>query len=934
MVRAGADFSGLKKGMENAQKSVKNFKNNVNAHMAHVGKSMKDAQKHTHGFVSMYKDMVKMSLVMGAVAATFAPFAVMGDGVKDAMKFEAQMGTLSETLGSSMKDFVNWQNTVGASLGYSKMQSAELANTLSLNFKQIATSQKDLMEKTTKMMETAAIIANKRGMAMTEVSDRIRSAMNQEADGADELGVNVRVTAIEQSKAYQQMANGTPWADLSTNMQKAILYHHILQSVSANLGDTLQNNTAMKMAVFTATLGDVKLALGQAFLPILNVVLPVLSGFMRKIETALQYVAAFTRALFGGGSVIKQQKSQISATNDQAAAVSGLGDAIKQTGKDTKKAAKEAKGSVAAFDEINQLADSAGSSGDSGGGGDAGGGGGVGASLPLVEGGQTEGVFAKVSKKAQEFAEKVKKFFKPLGNVFKEVYKAVKEYLLEKFEYIAKFWRENSEQMGQAWKNFLKIMKPIVKFIVKLIWNDIKGAIDGIIDVVLGFLKIFTGVFTGDWKKVWEGCKDVFKGAIKAILNILDLMLIGKAFKAIKGFGSLAIDFFKKIGPNLNTLWTKGLSLIKSGTKSYFDNVWIYIKGKFTMMIAKFKEYSGQLWEALKSKFSSVYAWFKTNVTDKIVSVFVNVKNTVASKAADIWNAIKGKFKDVYTWFKTNLSDKLVTVLTNVKSLVATKANDIWSAIKGKFKDCYNWFKTNITDKLISILSNAKTSAATKAGDIWSAIKGKFRDVYNWFNTNVTGKIGSVLTNAKNTIANKAGDIWSSIKGKFHDVYDWFKRNVADKISGVLTTITWGVSDGFKGTVIGVINHAIDLINGMLSKLNSALQYIDGHLLPGNAIPNIPQIPKLAKGGITNGPTLALIGDNPGGQEVVSPLDKLEGLIASAVGTAVMSANRFNNSGPAGDIVIKVDGTTLARVMKPYLEKENKRSGKPVIVTT
>ena len=37
-------------------------------------------------------------------------------------------------------------------------------------------------------------------------------------------------------------------------------------------------------------------------------------------------------------------------------------------------------------------------------------------------------------------------------------------------------------------------------------------------------------------------------------------------------------------------------------------------------------------------------------------------------------------------------------------------------------------------------------------------------------------------------------------------------------------------------------------------------------------------VPALAEGGITTGPTLALIGDNPGGREAVIPLDRMGGL--------------------------------------------------------
>src|SRR4051794_4018019 len=95
MVRAGADFSGMQKGMRQAQNYLVAFKGRVGKLVAGIGETM---------------------------AGIGAGFTIK-DGIQDAMKFEAQMGTLSESLGDSMKDFVKWQNTVGASLGYSKKQS-------------------------------------------------------------------------------------------------------------------------------------------------------------------------------------------------------------------------------------------------------------------------------------------------------------------------------------------------------------------------------------------------------------------------------------------------------------------------------------------------------------------------------------------------------------------------------------------------------------------------------------------------------------------------------------------------------------------------------------------------------------------------------------------------------------------------------------------
>jgi len=122
---------------------------------------------------------------IAGVAGVLGGGMLLGSSIQDAMRYESLMATLGESLGASRKDFEKWQATVGRSMGYSRLQSAETASLLSLNFKKIATSQADLTNKTMKMMEVAAVISNKRGMTMQETSDRIRSAMNGEADGAN-----------------------------------------------------------------------------------------------------------------------------------------------------------------------------------------------------------------------------------------------------------------------------------------------------------------------------------------------------------------------------------------------------------------------------------------------------------------------------------------------------------------------------------------------------------------------------------------------------------------------------------------------------------------------------------------------------------------------------------------------------------------------------
>jgi hypothetical protein len=68
-------------------------------------------------------------------------------------------------------------------------------------------------------------------------------------------------------------------------------------------------------------------------------------------------------------------------------------------------------------------------------------------------------------------------------------------------------------------------------------------------------------------------------------------------------------------------------------------------------------------------------------------------------------------------------------------------------------------------------------------------------------------------------------------------------------------------------------------------------------------IPHI-SIPKLAGGTVTNGPMLALIGDNPGGREVVRSVDSYDAELRRAYETGQRDAVPRRG---AGDRPVKID---------------------------
>lgn len=93
----------------------------------------------------------------------------------------------------------------------------------------------------------------------------------------------------------------------------------------------------------------------------------------------------------------------------------------------------------------------------------------------------------------------------------------------------------------------------------------------------------------------------------------------------------------------------------------------------------------------------------------------------------------------------------------------------------------------------------------------------------------------------------------------------------------------------------------------------------------------VPQIPRLARGGIVNQPTQALIGE--AGKEAVLPLEnntEWMDILASKI-AAILGSNDSNNS---KEITLKFDGTLaqLIRLLKIELDNESKRRGDKLIL--
>lgn len=205
----------------------------------------------------------------------------------------------------------------------------------------------------------------------------------------------------------------------------------------------------------------------------------------------------------------------------------------------------------------------------------------------------------------------------------------------------------------------------------------------------------------------------------------------------------------------------------------------------------------------------------------------------------------------------------------------------------------------------------------------WNAIVDAVTVAVEWLG----GLWGNIVQGAK--------DAWQGIKDAFGAVGTWFKdtfskawqavKNVFSAGGKIFDGIKEGIANVFKTIVngiIGGINKVIAVpfkaINKMLSKIRD-INILGVSPFSWIKTFDVPQIPKLAKGGIIDSTTLAVVGEQ--GKEAVMPLENnLEWLDK----LAAMLSDRMGGNQP---IVLEVDGKVFAQTAISTINANTRQTG-------
>ena len=330
-------------------------------------------------------------------------------------------------------------------------------------------------------------------------------------------------------------------------------------------------------------------------------------------------------------------------------------------------------------------------------------------------------------------------------------------------------------------------------------------------------------------------------------------------------------------------------------------------------------------WDAwLNGIWESISTWFSDTIS-AIGDFFTNVWNDIKDGAKSAVDAIKGFFSDIGDWFYTNVIEPIGNFFS-----------DLWQDIKDIAQSVGDWFVEAWTD-IKNFFVDTWNSIKEKASNTWDGIKNVFSTVGNWFHDKVISPVGDFFSGMWGKLKKGAKDAWSGIKDVFSTVANFFGdifSKAWKKVKDIFSTggkIFDGIKDGIVDAFKTIVNAIITGINKVIALpfkgINWALNKIKNieilGLKPFDWIDTIdvPQIPKLAKGGITNGATLAEIGE--AGREMVLPLEantQWMDLLAEKIN------QRQGRSLPT-KLILQVNGRTFGETAIENINEITKQTG-------
>lgn len=399
---------------------------------------------------------------------------------------------------------------------------------------------------------------------------------------------------------------------------------------------------------------------------------------------------------------------------------------------------------------------------------------------------------------------------------------------------------EFKKGVDEVWKPILDVLKEVAKFLTA---------------VFLASLKELKTYWDNTMKALGETLKPVIKALEPVIKKIKEFIkYIAEAAKKVLGAKTGMEALGKIVGGVFFVAIVAAvapLAILAAALAAIVVVIGIVIIAIMNV-VRIITEAAIAIWNGISAAFSSVVGFF-SSLFQSAWNAIVAAWDGAGAFFAAVWGGIVAVFSAVGAWF----SDRF---------------KEAWNGIVATWSGVTNWFQLLWTG-IVYIFSSVGTWFKDRFNDAWNGIVNTWNGAGTWFQNTWNG-IVNVFSNVGGWFGDRFRDAWNNIVGIFSGLGGFF-RWVWNGIVGVFWNIGTAVGDAiggaFKNVVNTVINFAESMINGFIRGINGAIGAINH--IPGVHIRGLGEIhvPRLARGGVVDNPTIAQIGE--AGTEAVVPLE-------------------------------------------------------------
>ena len=432
--------------------------------------------------------------------------------------------------------------------------------------------------------------------------------------------------------------------------------------------------------------------------------------------------------------------------------------------------------------------------------------------------------------------------------------------------------------------------------------------------------------------------RPTIESSTKAISSIIDLFVRGWNNYIQPIIEKLGQGFSDTIDKHISPMIQKILEMVASFQEmsqvinAYVGPVIGFFVEQLTRVLAPTLEYIGEVFRVLFNTVADIFggiADFLKGVFDIIIGILTSDMDKIFEGFTETGDAIM----NILSALLTALLDLTVAVLKVIWDTIVAIFQAIWDGIVAIFTPLGEWFTARWND-ITTALANVGTWFTDMFQKAWTGLTNIFSKLGSWFGerwvdvtnalANVSAWFGNTFTSAYNAVKNAFSSIGSFFSGVWSTVQSIFVnagQMVGDAVGGAFRSAVNAV----LGTIENVVNGFISMINGVLDTVRS---------LPGlgwvGSVGYV-SLPRLARGGIVDSPTVAMIGE--AGKEAVVPLENtgfiqtLGRVVSGAVVNAMAGVGPQSGFSGDGDIVIQIGGHEFGRIAIQEINREQERAG-------